>query len=84
MGKNPRKVGRNLLNSTPPQRPDTWLQEASNERLPPKMSAPMKEHRTADRAQEKRCALRATCRRRLHAVHATAQRRAGASWERSA
>ena len=48
------------------------------------MSAPMKEHRTADRAQEKRCALRATCRRRLHAVHATAQRRAGASWERSA
>ena len=48
------------------------------------MSAPPKEHRTSDRAQEKRCALCATCRRRLHAVHATAQRRAGASRERSA
>ena len=32
------------------------------------MSAPPKEHRTSDRAQEKRCALCATCRRRLHAV----------------
>ena len=40
-----------------------------SERLPSRaMSAPMKEHRTKDRAQEKRCALRATCRRRLHAV----------------
>ena len=34
--------------------------QAFSTAAPPKMSAPMKEHRTSDRAQEKRCALRAS------------------------